>query len=348
MTFKMRAILITKSNLNFFNIFQIFILSFGMITLLRLSCLYLYNHVRYVCFTTNLSLLSKKKTFNQFHFSSIFLYLLTLGVLIELENNQILFFVVLMNPNFGRLIYLLFNFSKILSRIIFTTLSFYMFSVAITPITCILSLFVFQIWTFSFKNNVPYWVPMLLILMSNDIHLNPGPQPNLHNSCLNFMNWNLNSLTKDNFHRVDLIEAHNSIFNYDFISVCETNLNDSVELPETLLNDYTFEPANHPSNIKHGGVGLFYKNSLPIIVRRDLSFDESIVVELKFGRKKIFFTVLYRSPSFDHASPEFRDFLLNFKNLYSKIKAENPYAMFFAGDFNGKSHLWWPDGDDTP
>ena len=21
--------------------------------------------------------------------------------------------------------------------------------------------------------------------------------------------------------------------------------------------------------------------------------------------------------------------------------------MFFVGDFNGKSHLWWPDGDET-
>ena len=42
------------------------------------------------------------------------------------------------------------------------------------------------------------------------------------------------------------------------------------------------------------------------------------------------------------------DFLSNFKNLYSKIKTENPFAMFFAGDFNGKSHLWWTDGDETP
>ena len=50
----------------------------------------------------------------------------------------------------------------------------------------------------------------------------------------------------------------------------------------------TFEPANHPSDVKHGGVGLFYKNSLPINVRRDLSFEESIVVELKYGRKKLF------------------------------------------------------------
>jgi hypothetical protein len=152
-----------KFELKCLNIFQIFILSFGMITLLRLSCLHLFNHVRYVRFTTNLSLLSKKKTFKQLHFSSIFLSLLTLGLLNELENSQILLLVVLINPNFGRLSHLLPNFSKIVSRAIFTTLSFYMFSIAITPATCILSLFVFQIWTFSFKKNVPYWVPMLLI-----------------------------------------------------------------------------------------------------------------------------------------------------------------------------------------
>ena len=150
-----------------------------MITLLRLSCLYLYNRVRYACFTTNLSVLSKKNTFNQHNFSLIFLSLLTLGLVVELENNQILLFVVFMNPHIGRLINSFLKFSKILSRSIFTTLFLYMFSIAITPVTCILSLFVFEIWTFSFKKSVPYWVSMLLILMSNDIHLNPGPIPNL-------------------------------------------------------------------------------------------------------------------------------------------------------------------------
>ena len=50
------------------------------------------------------------------------------------------------------------------------------------------------------------------------------------------MSWNLNSLAKDNFHRVSLIEAHNSFYNYDLISVSETSLNDSVEWPEPLLN----------------------------------------------------------------------------------------------------------------
>ena len=55
------------------------------------------------------------------------------------------------------------------------------------------------------------------------------------------------------------------MFIYDLISVCETNLNDTVDLPETLPNDYSFETANYPLNRKHGGVGLFYKNSLQLI-----------------------------------------------------------------------------------
>ena len=86
---------------------------------------------------------------------------------------------------------------------------------------------------------------------------------------------------QDNIQRVRLIEAHNLKFNYDLISICETSFNDSVELPNTLLNDYTFVPANNPANSRNSGVGLFYKNSLPVIVRTDLSFDESIVVEIQ-------------------------------------------------------------------
>ena len=106
-------------------------------------------------------------------------------------------------------------------------------------------------------------------------------------------------------------------------------------------------PANNPASKRHGGVGHFYRNSLPIIVRNDLSFDESIVVELKFGRKKIFFTVLYRSPANDHNSPVFQAFLSKFRNLYTKIKAENPFMTFSTGDFNAHSQAWWPHGNNT-
>ena len=76
-------------------------------------------------------------------------------------------------------------------------------------------------------------------------------------------------------------------------------------------------------------MGLFYINSLPVVIRNDLSFEESIVAELKFGRNILFFTVLYRSPAFDHNSPNFQAFLSDFSNLYAKIKAENAFAAFF-------------------
>ena len=162
--------------------------------------------------------------------------------------------------------------------------------------------------------------------------MNPGPQ--FQNNCFNFMSWNVNSLAKENFYRVHLIEAHNSIFNYHLISICEKSLNDSVKLPETLLNEYTFVPANNPANTRHGGVGLFYRNTLPIMVRNDsLSFDESIVIELKICRKKIFFyCFISKSCPIIIIPLNFEPFLSNFKNLHSNIMAENPFATFFTGD----------------
>ena len=84
------------------------------------------------------------------------------------------------------------------------------------------------------------------------------------------MTWNLNSLAKENFQRASIIEAHNSIFKYDLISICKTSLNDSVELPEPLLNEYSFVSANNPANTRHGGVGLFYKNTLDLSLMTEL------------------------------------------------------------------------------
>ena len=136
------------------------------------------------------------------------------------------------------------------------------------------------------------------------------------------MSRNLNSLAKDNFQRVCLIEAQNTFFNYDLISIYETSLNDSVELPEPLLNEYTFVPANNPANTRHGGWAFFYyKNALPVAVRNDLSFDEPIAFEILFS--------LFCSPAFYHNSPNFQVFLPNFINLRVKTEAENPFTTFF-------------------
>ena len=52
-----------------------------------------------------------------------------------------------------------------------------------------------------------------------------------------------------------------------------------------------FVQANNPNNSRHDGVGLFFKNSLPAIVRNNLAFNESVVIELKFECKKNIFSV---------------------------------------------------------
>ena len=142
------------------------------------------------------------------------------------------------------------------------------------------------------------WIFSLILLLSCDVHPNPGPNGNQEFSTgfLSFCNWNLNTLSKDNFCRVSLLEAHNATFNYDIISLCETSLNGDIQVPENILPGYLYHPLNHPDEKRSGGVGIFYKDTLPLRVRSDLSFDECLVCELKFGRKKIFFTVFYRNP----------------------------------------------------
>ena len=54
------------------------------------------------------------------------------------------------------------------------------------------------------------WIPILVVILSNDVELHPGPH-HRYNGNFSFCNWNLNSLAKNSFERVQLIEAHNSV-----------------------------------------------------------------------------------------------------------------------------------------
>ena len=175
------------------------------------------------------------------------------------------------------------RFRKTLFQIFFIILSIYTFYLATTPSSCIFCLLVFQTGCQSSTQVSPQWLQILLIALSNDVHQNPGPP--FHKCFFTFMSWNFNSIAKDNFQRVRQIESQNSIFNYDLISIRETSLNDSIKLPDILLIDYTFVPSTSSTNTKYGSVGLFFKNYLPIKIRNDLSFEESVVVEISFSSR---------------------------------------------------------------
>ena len=84
------------------------------------------------------------------------------------------------------------------------------------------------VFSVSLLLSTPYnnlWYCQLLISLSNDISKNPGPScpirsPGEVTPYLSFCNWNLNTLGKDYFSRINLRIAHNVIYKYDIISLC--------------------------------------------------------------------------------------------------------------------------------
>ncbi len=180
------------------------------------------------------------------------------------------------------------------------------------------------------------WTVYRTILLSGDIETNPGPPF----GSFNFCSWNLNSICAHDFLRVSLIEAYNSVYNYDLIGIVETHLDNTVDETKLALDGYSFHTSNHPQNVKRGGVGLYVKESFPARERNDLNtLSECIVCEIQIKRKKYFFAVLYRSPSQNQA--ELEDFMNNFDLMVSKMAAENPYCVIITGDFNARSAQWW-------
>ena len=172
------------------------------------------------------------------------------------------------------------------------------------------------------------------ILLSGDVETNPGPET------LDFCCWNLNSIAAYDFLRVSLIEAYNSLYNYDLIGIVETHIDSTVDKDKLAMDGYTLHEANHPQNIKRGGVGLYIKDSLPSKNRSDqVTLPECVVCEIQLNRKKYFFVVIYRSPSQDQN--EFDNFTINFELLLSKMHAENPFCVVITGDFNCRSCQWW-------
>ena len=124
-----------------------------------------------------------------------------IGLMLSVCPNIIIFISLNSSFNYDPVIRHSLKFSKHVSKTVSIVSTFSMFSIAHTQSCYILSLLVLQICCHSLRNNLL----IILILLSNDIQLNPGPTS--ENELLKFMTWNLNSFAKDNFQRLNLIEA---------------------------------------------------------------------------------------------------------------------------------------------
>ena len=57
------------------------------------------------------------------------------------------------------------------------------------------------------------------------------------------------------------MKAYNSVYKYDFLYISETFLNFSFESndKDLVIEGYNLIQSDHPSNVKRGGVCVYYK-----------------------------------------------------------------------------------------
>ena len=103
-----------------------------------------------------------------------------------------------------------------------------------------------------------------------------------------------------------------------------------------LIEGYNLLRVDHPNDNKRGAVCMHFKEHLPILRRDDLcNLPECLVTEIGMGKKKCFFTCLYRSPS--QSSDKFDTFCSNFNLLLPKVNDLNTVSSIVIGDFNART-----------
>ena len=103
----------------------------------------------------------------------------------------------------------------------------------------------------------------LLLLKHGDVEINPGPKKKETRffSCLQ---WNINSILAHD--KLTLLQAYNTIHQYDILCISETCLNSSISNDNTtlFLPGYNLAQSDHPGNVKRGGVCFYYKENLSL------------------------------------------------------------------------------------
>ena len=185
----------------------------------------------------------------------------------------------------------------------------------------------------------------MLIMQHGDIESNPGSSKK--HRPLTCCHWNVNSLTAHKMIKKSLIEAYNSNHKYDFICISETYLDSSVtdNNKEPGMEGYSFISADHPRNVKKGGVDIYYKESIAVEIININFFSECLLCEVAVTNKKGYIAALCRSPS--QTNTVFNNFLSNFEKLLYKLSALNPNISIILGDFNARSKSWWKSNINT-
>ena len=187
--------------------------------------------------------------------------------------------------------------------------------------------------------NVILWYFFRLLELSGDIEFNPGPKPDASQS-FSTCHWNADSISAHNYSKISLLIAYISIHDFDIICLSETYLTSTTDINDGNLKipGYIMHRVDHPSDVKRGGVCIYYKTMLPLKVLSINFLQKCINFEVSIGNKICQFIHLYRTPS--QSQDEFHDFLTNLEMNLDDSFNSNPFLTTVIGDFNAKSKNW--------
>ena len=168
-----------------------------------------------------------------------------------------------------------------------------------------------------------------IYILPQDLSKNVSKIRNPNNNHINILHVNIRSISKN------IDDLHNLICSLDvqpeIIAITETKLNSFSCLDRIQLTNYTF---THKDSLScAGGVGLYIKNDLNFIERKDIDFlninYESLWVNIIINKTKIItIAVIYR-----HPKNQINNFTENFSTILQKISTDK-HQYYITGDFN--------------
>lgn len=136
------------------------------------------------------------------------------------------------------------------------------------------------------------WRILLIILISGDTALNPGPQ-DVRNLCIG--SWNINSLSKDAWNPVD--ELRNGLLkNIDVLGLQETKLDSSISDASLKINGYQIIWRDYRR--RSSGLLFYVTNSLTVRTLIIPEFDLLHVLAIKvcLPNSSLVIANVYRRP----------------------------------------------------
>ena len=147
-------------------------------------------------------------------------------------------------------------------------------------------------------------------------------------------------MSAHNYSKISLLTTYVSIYDFDVICLSETyptsttdNNDGNLKIPE-----YIMYRVDHLSDVKRGGVCIYYKSMLPLKLLSINFLQECINFEVCIRKKICRFIHLYRTPS--QSQDEFHDFLTNLEMKLDDSFNSNLFLTTVIGDFNAISKNW--------